>query len=395
MGTIMLFNLPKACGLSLKEFLEFESFNIELEEDVNSACSKLISAEYDAVICEIEQPSRMKGVELLEKVRQNDDKTPFLMMIKELELDIVVKIIRLERSYLLNNPISFARLKHKLQELFLDVEKEIVPKKVSVQNRIVLNTKIVTTIIGDSSAMKNMFKIVDKVSPTDQRVLIIGGNGTGKELVAKRIHECSKRRKKPFIAVNCAAIPTELVESHLFGHEKGAFTSAVKMHKGSFEQANGGTLFLDEIGDMSLSAQSKILRVLQEKKIIRVGGEAEIPVDVRVIAATNKDLRQEIKEGRFREDLYHRLSVIPIRMPSLSERREDIPLLIDYFMEKINGTLSDNVITIEKDAVEALQNLPWTGNVRELENSIERLMVLCNDVITKTDVEQYVSAYSL
>lgn len=395
MGTIMLFNLPKACGLSLKEFLEFESFNIELEEDVNSACSKLISAEYDAVICEIEQPSRMKGVELLEKVRQNDDKTPFLMMIKELELDIVVKIIRLERSYLLNNPISFARLKHKLQELFLDVEKEIVPKKVSVQNRIVLNTKIVTTIIGDSSAMKNMFKIVDKVSPTDQRVLIIGGNGTGKELVAKRIHECSKRHKKPFIAVNCAAIPTELVESHLFGHEKGAFTSAVKMHKGSFEQANGGTLFLDEIGDMSLSAQSKILRVLQEKKIIRVGGEAEIPVDVRVIAATNKDLRQEIKEGRFREDLYHRLSVIPIRMPSLSERREDIPLLIDYFMEKINGTLSDNVITIEKDAVEALQNLPWTGNVRELENSIERLMVLCNDVITKTDVEQYVTAYSL
>ena len=394
MGTILVFNAIKAIRLSLKEFLEFESYNVEFEEELNSAYSKLISAEYDAVICDID-PLRMEGVALLEKVRQNNNKTPFLMMVKELDLDVIVKIIKLERSCLVKNPVNLGELKQKLRELFLEEEKEIVSKKVSEQNRIVLNSRSLSSIIGDSSAMQNMFKIIDKVSPTDQRVLIIGSNGTGKELVARRIHECSKRCKKPFIAVNCAAIPSELVESYLFGHEKGSFTSAVKMHKGSFEQAEGGTLFLDEIGDMSLSAQAKILRVLQEKKIMRVGGETEMPVDVRVIAATNKDLRQEIKEGRFREDLYHRLSVIPIRMPSLAERREDIPLLIAYFIEKIKETSDDKTITIDKEAIEALQQLPWTGNVRELENSIERLSVLCNDVITKLDVDEYVGAYSL
>ena len=394
MGTILVFNAIKAIRLSLKEFLEFESYNVEFEEELNSAYSKLISTEYDAVICDID-PSRMEGVALLEKVRQNSNKTPFLMMVKELDLDVIVKIIKLERSYLVKNPVNLGELKQKLRELFLEEEKEIVSKKVSEQNRIVLNSRSLSSIIGDSSAMQNMFKIIDKVSPTDQRVLIIGSNGTGKELVARRIHECSKRCKKPFIAVNCAAIPSELVESYLFGHEKGSFTSAVKMHKGSFEQAEGGTLFLDEIGDMSLSAQAKILRVLQEKKIMRVGGETEMPVDVRVIAATNKDLRQEIKEGRFREDLYHRLSVIPIRMPSLAERREDIPLLIAYFIEKIKEASDDKTITIDKEAIEALQQLPWTGNVRELENSIERLSVLCNNVITKLDVDEYVGAYSL
>ena len=394
MGTILVFNAIKAIRLSLKEFLEFESYNVEFEEELNSAYSKLISTEYDAVICDID-PSRMEGVALLEKVRQNNNKTPFLMMVKELDLDVIVKIIKLERSYLVKNPVNLGRLKQKLRELFLEEEKEIVSKKVLEQNRIVLNSPSLSSIIGDSSAMQNMFKIIDKVSPTDQRVLIIGSNGTGKELVARRIHECSKRCKKPFIAVNCAAIPSELVESYLFGHEKGSFTSAVKMHRGSFEQADGGTLFLDEIGDMSLSAQAKILRVLQEKKIMRVGGETEMPVDVRVIAATNKDLRQEIKEGRFREDLYHRLSVIPIRMPSLAERREDIPLLIAYFIEKIKEASDDKTITIDKEAIEALQQLPWTGNVRELENSIERLSVLCNNVITKLDVDEYVGAYSL
>ena len=394
MGTILVFNAIKAIRLSLKEFLEFESYNVEFEEELNSAYSKLISTEYDAVICDID-PSRMEGVALLEKVRQNNNKTPFLMMVKELDLDVIVKIIKLERSYLVKNPVNLGRLKQKLRELFLEEEKEIVSKKVSEQNRIVLNSCSLSSIIGDSSAMQNMFKIIDNVSPTDQRVLIIGSNGTGKELVARRIHECSKRCKKPFIAVNCAAIPSELVESYLFGHEKGSFTSAVKMHKGSFEQADGGTLFLDEIGDMSLSAQAKILRVLQEKKIMRVGGETEMPVDVRVIAATNKDLRQEIKEGRFREDLYHRLSVIPIRMSSLAERREDIPLLIAYFIEKIKEASDDKTITIDKEAIEALQQLPWTGNVRELENSIERLSVLCNNVITKLDVDEYVGAYSL
>ena len=394
MGTILVFNAIKAIRLSLKEFLEFESYNVEFEEELNSAYSKLISTEYDAVICDID-PSRMEGVVLLEKVRQNSNKTPFLMMVKELDLDVIVKIIKLERSCLVKNPVNLVELKQKLRELFLEEEKEIVSKKVSEQNRIVLNSRSLSSIIGDSSAMQNMFKIIDKVSPTDQRVLIIGSNGTGKELVARRIHECSKRCKKPFIAVNCAAIPSELVESYLFGHEKGSFTSAVKMHKGSFEQAEGGTLFLDEIGDMSLSAQAKILRVLQEKKIMRVGGETEMPVDVRVIAATNKDLRQEIKEGRFREDLYHRLSVIPIRMPSLAERREDIPLLIAYFIEKIKEASDDKTITIDKEAIEALQQLPWTGNVRELENSIERLSVLCNNVITKLDVDEYVGAYSL
>ena len=310
------------------------------------------------------------------------------MMIRELDLDTVVRAMKCGASHVVQKPINLNTLLSSLREI--GSIKSEPHKEESNKKRIVLEDFYTTPIIGNSKAMQNVFKMVEKVAPTNERVLIVGPNGTGKELIARRIHECSKRRNKAFIAVNCAAIPAELIESQLFGHEKGSFTSAVKMHKGDFEQANGGTLFLDEIGDMSLSAQSKILRVLQEKQITRVGGESAIPIDVRVIAATNKDLHREIHEGRFREDLYHRLSVIPIKMPSLSERREDIPLLIEHFMAKIEANNGDRKITIGQDAIDALQELPWTGNVRELENSIERLWVLCNDVITKDDVEEYV-----
>ena len=263
---------------------------------------------------------------------------------------------------------------------------ESMPDSISEPNNL-------TPIIGNSEAMRHILQMVDRLALTTEKVIILGENGTGKELVARRIHEYSRRRDKPFVAVNCAAIPLELVESQLFGHEKGSFTSAIKMHKGDFEKASGGTLFLDEIGDMSLAAQAKILRALQEKRITRVGGEDSIPVDVRVIAATNKDLRKEIREGRFREDLYHRLSVVVIRMPSLSERKEDIPLLIDYFLEKIEQEYENKKMRITEEAVYELQQLAWTGNVRELENYIERLCIFCDEIITADDVKKYASYY--
>ena len=387
MKKLLIVDSEPATKSSLKEVLEYESYHVDTEDNYQAAFEKICKNDYFAVLSEIKFP-KTEGISLLQKVREQSFEVPFIMMIRELDLDTVVRAMKCGASYVVQKPINLNTLLSSLREI--GSIKSEPHKEESNKKRIVLENFYTTPIIGNSKAMQNVFKMIEKVAPTNERVLIVGPNGTGKELIARRIHECSKRRNKAFIAVNCAAIPAELIESQLFGHEKGSFTSAVKMHKGDFEQANGGTLFLDEIGDMSLSAQSKILRVLQEKQITRVGGESAIPIDVRVIAATNKDLHREIHEGRFREDLYHRLSVIPIKMPSLSERREDIPLLIEHFMAKMEANNEDRKITIGQDAIDALQELPWTGNVRELENSIERLWVLCNDVITKDDVEEYV-----
>ena len=387
MKKLLIVDSEPATKSSLKEVLEYESYHVDTEDNYQAAFEKICKNDYFAVLSEIKFP-KTEGISLLQKVREQSFEVPFIMMIRELDLDTVVRAMKCGASHVVQKPINLNTLLSSLREI--ENIKSEPHKEESNKKRIVLEDFYTTPIIGNSKAMQNVFKMIEKVAPTNERVLIVGPNGTGKELIARRIHECSKRRNKAFIAVNCAAIPAELIESQLFGHEKGSFTSAVKMHKGDFEQANGGTLFLDEIGDMSLSAQSKILRVLQEKQITRVGGESAIPIDVRVIAATNKDLHREIHEGRFREDLYHRLSVIPIKMPSLSERREDIPLLIEHFMAKIEAKNENRKITIGQDAIDALQELPWTGNVRELENSIERLWVLCNDVITKDDVEEYV-----
>ena len=387
MKKLLIVDSEPATKSSLKEVLEYESYHVDTEDNYQAAFEKICKNDYFAVLSEIKFP-KTEGISLLQKVREQSFEVPFIMMIRELDLDTVVRAMKCGASHVVQKPINLNTLLSSLREI--GSIKSEPHKEESNKKRIVLENFYTTPIIGNSKAMQNVFKMIEKVAPTNERVLIVGPNGTGKELIARRIHECSKRRNKAFIAVNCAAIPAELIESQLFGHEKGSFTSAVKMHKGDFEQANGGTLFLDEIGDMSLSAQSKILRVLQEKQITRVGGESAIPIDVRVIAATNKDLHREIHEGRFREDLYHRLSVIPIKMPSLSERREDIPLLIEHFMAKIEANNENRKITIGQDAIDALQELPWTGNVRELENSIERLWVLCNDVITKDDVEEYV-----
>ena len=291
---------------------------------------------------------------------------------------------------MVQKPIDINKLLHSINEL-LSAQEAVPAQKIKVKKRISLKEPSITNtkMIGQSEKLKEMMKLVDRVAPTNEKVLITGPNGAGKELVAQLLHECSKRSDKPFITLNCAAIPSDLIESQLFGHEKGSFTSAVKMHRGDFEQANGGTLFLDEIGDMSLPAQAKILRVLQEKKITRVGGEKPIPIDVRVISATNKNLRKEIEEGRFREDLFHRLSVIEIRVPSLRQRREDIPILAQYFLDNLIAT-NEREVVISDDAMEQMVNYAWTGNVRELENAIERLYVFCDDVITSEDVEKYV-----
>ena len=370
MKKLLIVDSEPATKSSLKEVLEYESYHVDTEDNYQAAFEKICKNDYFAVLSEIKFP-KTEGISLLQKVREQSFEVPFIMMIRELDLDTVVRAMKCGASHVVQKPINLNTLLSSLREI--GSIKSEPHKEESNKKRIVLEDFYTTPIIGNSKAMQNVFKMVEKVAPTNERVLIVGPNGTGKELIARRIHECSKRRNKAFIAVNCAAIPAELIESQLFGHEKGSFTSAVKMHKGDFEQANGGTLFLDEIGDMSLSAQSKILRVLQEKQITRVGGESAIPIDVRVIAATNKDLHREIHEGRFREDLYHRLSVIPIKMPSLSERREDIPLLIEHFMAKIEAKNENRKITIGQDAIDALQELPWTGNVRELENSIERL----------------------
>lgn len=368
---------------TLKEILEFEGHTVDVAEDGRAGLEMAMQKKYDAVFCDIKMPN-MDGIEFLEKFSDASLEEPVIMISGHGTIDAAVECIKKGAYDFIQKPLDLNRilitLKNATEKSDLVKEKNLLKKKV----------KGVLEMVGESPAMMKVKEMIDRVAPTDARVLITGANGTGKELVAKWLHEKSERSGMPYVEVNCAAIPSELIESELFGHEKGAFTSAIKQHKGKFEQADGGTLFLDEIGDMSLAAQAKVLRVLQEHKLSRVGSDKDIEVNVRVIAATNKDLKKEIEKGNFREDLYHRLSVIVIQVPSLSERREDIPLLVEYFIADISAEAGKPVKKIDEDAVKALMSKPWTGNIRELRNVVERLLILSGNAITLKDVEMYV-----
>ena len=363
-------------------FDEDKQFIIDEAADGEVGLTMLSKHNYDLVICDIKMP-KIDGVEVLQKNMENGIDVPFVMISGHGDVNTAVECIKKGAFDYISKPPDLNRLlttiRNALNTKNLKTENKILRKKINSKYQ----------MIGDSDKIKKVKAIIEKIADSDARVLITGENGTGKELVAHAIHQKSKRHKIPMIEVNCAAIPSELIESELFGHEKGSFTSAHKQKKGKFELADQGTLFLDEIGDMSLSAQAKVLRALQENKIIRVGGEKEIEINVRIIAATNKDLKSEIRENNFREDLLHRLSVIPITVPSLRERKDDIPTLINHFIDLIcheNGIASKK---IEKDAVKLLMDYEWPGNIRELRNVIERLIILSSETITKEDVKIY------
>ncbi|GGD56725.1 sigma-54-dependent transcriptional regulator [Muriicola marianensis] len=363
---------------------ENDQYELEEAEDGQKGLEMIKKNDYDLALCDIKMP-KMDGVEVLQASRKIKPEIPFIMISGHGDLDTAVNTMRLGAFDYISKPPDLNRLlttvRNALDRKELVVENKILKKKVSKNYE----------MIGESPEISNIKQIIDKVAPTDARVLITGSNGTGKELVAHWIHQKSERSNAPFIEVNCAAIPSELIESELFGHVKGAFTSAIKDRAGKFEAANKGTIFLDEIGDMSLSAQAKVLRALQENKISRVGSDKDINVDVRVVAATNKDLKKEIEEGRFREDLYHRLAVILINVPSLNDRREDIPLLIEHFSEKIAGEQGTAPKQFSPKAVSLLKEYDWTGNIRELRNVVERLTILGNDEITEADVKLFAS----
>ncbi len=368
---------------ALRDILEYEKFVISEAADGNEGLELLKKSQYDLVLCDIKMP-KMDGIEVLEKIMEIQPDVPVIMISGHADIDTAVGAIKKGAYDFIQKPLDLNRLlitvRNALERQSLVTETKILKRKISKSYE----------MVGQSKALQVIKDMVDRVAPTEARVLITGENGTGKELVARHLHEKSHRIGGPFIEVNCAAIPSELIESELFGHEKGAFTSAIKQRKGSFEQAHGGTLFLDEIGDMSLSAQAKVLRALQENRITRVGGEKEFSVDVRVLAATNKDLKSEIEKGNFREDLYHRLSVIIIHVPSLNDRREDIPQLAEHFMKQICGDYGMAIKKITNDAIAELQKYDWTGNIREFRNVIERLIILSDKTISDKEVGLYV-----
>ena len=381
---ILIVDDEKSIRNTLKEILEYEDHEVVLAENGEQALSVLEQGklQIDTIFCDIKMPG-IDGIEVLEKIQEMDLDAPVIMISGHGNIDTAVECIKKGAYDFIEKPLDLNRilitLRNANDKTSLVQENKKLKKKDSK----------VPPLIGQSPAITRIWDIIDKVAATDARVLITGSNGTGKELVARWLHEKSTRSKMPFIEVNCAAIPSELIESELFGHEKGSFTSAIRQHKGKFEQADGGTLFLDEIGDMSLAAQAKVLRVLQENKITRVGSDKDINVSVRVIAATNKDLVKEISKGTFREDLYHRLSVIIIHVPPLAERKEDIPLLSEYFLEQICAEYGMTKRMISPRAIEELQTLSWTGNVRELRNVIERLIILSPERIEEEDVKAY------
>jgi DNA-binding NtrC family response regulator len=382
MSRILVIDDERSIRNTLKDILEYEKYEVDLAEDGIKALDKVKTAQFDVILCDIKMPG-MDGIEVLEKLAEITPDTPVVMISGHGNIDTAVESIKKGAFDYIEKPLDLNRLlitiRNAMDKSTLVTETKILKKKVNKKYE----------IVGESPALKSVVEMADRVAKTDARVLITGANGTGKELVARRIHDQSNRSAGPFIEVNCAAIPSELIESELFGHEKGAFTSAVKQHIGKFEQANGGTLFLDEIGDMSLSAQAKVLRVLQESIISRVGGDKHIKVDVRVVAATNKNLSVEISENNFREDLYHRLSVILIRVPSLNERLEDIPLLANHFIQIICDEYGMPAKSISEDAIAELQKINWTGNIREFRNVIERLIILCDQNITGDDVLKF------
>ncbi len=382
MASILVVDDERAIRNSLKEILEYEDYKVEVAENGAEALQKVQTGKFDLIFSDIKMPE-MDGITFLEAVLNERGDLPIVMMSGHAEIDIAVKSIKLGAYDFISKPLDMNRI--------LVTVRNALDKKNLVQETKMLKKKINNKyqMIGESAPLKKIFDIVGKVAPTDARVLITGPNGSGKELVARALHEQSNRKDAPFVEVNCAAIPSELIESELFGHEKGAFTSAIKTRIGKFEQADGGTLFLDEIGDMSLSAQAKVLRALQEQKITRVGSDKDISVDVRVLAATNKNMKEEIDEKRFREDLYHRLSVILIKVPSLAERIEDIPLLAEHFVNESCKEMGVPKKSISEAAIQKLQTYSWTGNIREFRNVIERLVILSGKTIEESDVELY------
>ncbi len=381
---ILLIDDERAIRRALREILEFENCQVHEAESGVQALQLLEQSSFDLIFSDIKMP-HMDGIELLEQIKKKNLETPVVMISGHGNVETAVGAIKLGAFDFIEKPLDLNRILVLLRQV--KDRNHLVEQ--TVQLKQVVKKIKGTHIIGQTPAVQEITAMIDKVAPSDARVLITGANGTGKELVARSLHELSNRNKAPFIEVNCAAIPAELIESELFGHEKGAFTSAVKDRKGKFELASGGTLFLDEIGDMSLAAQAKVLRALQENLIQRVGSEKDIKVDCRVLAATNKDLQLEIKEGRFREDLFHRLAVILIHVPSLNERREDIPMLTEHFLQLICQDHGIPKKSIDAAAIEALQALNWTGNIRELRNIIERLVILSDQTITSSDVKRY------
>jgi two-component system nitrogen regulation response regulator NtrX len=382
MAKILVIDDEKAIRYALKEILEYEKHEVLEAADGMEALKIVEKEKFDIIFCDIKMP-KIDGMELLEKFQEKMPDVPVVMISGHGNIETAVEAIKKGAFDYISKPLDLNRMLITLRNA-LDKSNLITETKT-------LKRKIYRTanMIGESEGILKIKSMIDKVAPTDARVLITGANGTGKELVARWLHEKSNRSALPLIEVNCAAIPSELIESELFGHEKGSFTSAIKQRLGKFEQANGGTLFLDEIGDMSLSAQAKVLRALQENKITRVGGEKELSVNVRVLAATNKDLKSEIEKGNFREDLYHRLSVIVIQVPSLNERISDIPLLANHFAKEICEESSMPLKTFTNKALDELQKNSWTGNIRELRNVVERLLILCEGSITDKDVQQF------
>ena len=379
---ILIIDDEKSIRLALKDILEDEGYEVTLAENGKEGLEKATSDRYDVIFCDIKMPV-MDGMETLEKMVSEGVESSIVMISGHGDIDTAVKCIKAGAYDFVSKPLDLNRVLITVKNA--SDHKEVVAENKTLKKKVAASSTV-QEIVGQSKAIMQVKEMIDRVAPTDARVLVTGSNGTGKELVARWLHEKSPRAKMPFIEVNCAAIPSELIESELFGHEKGSFTSAIKQHKGKFEQADGGTLFLDEIGDMSLSAQAKVLRVLQENKLTRVGSDKDINVNVRVVAATNKNIPEEIQKGTFREDLYHRLSVIVIRVPALSERKEDIPLLVEHFIDEISKESGMGKRSINKDALEELKKHSWTGNIRELRNVVERLMILGGNPITKADV---------
>ena len=379
---ILIIDDERSIRNSLKEILADEGYDVDVAENGVLGCQMVDKEKYSVIFCDIKMPE-MDGVEVLDKLNEMGVDAAVVMISGHGDIDTAVECIKKGAFDFIQKPLDLNRIlitiKNATEKVHLVKETRTLKKKVYGQE-----------MIGESEPILHIKDMIDKVAPTDARVLIIGSNGTGKELVARNLHQKSRRSAMPYVEVNCAAIPSELIESELFGHEKGSFTSAIKQHKGKFEQADGGTLFLDEIGDMSLAAQAKVLRVLQERKLSRVGSDKDIIVDVRVVAATNKNLKEEIAKGTFREDLYHRLSVIVINVPTLDERKDDIPLLVEYFIGQICAETGMARREVDADAMKLLVNKTWTGNIRELRNVVERLLILSGDRITASDVKAYV-----
>ncbi len=382
MPKILVIDDEKTIRDALRDILEYEGYDVDEAKDGQEGLDMVLASLYDVALCDIKMP-KMDGLDVLLKAKEEGVITQFVMVSAFGNVENAVEATKRGAFDFITKPPDLNRL--------LVTVRNAIEKSNDVEVIKTLKKRVykLNEIVGESPLITKVKETIDRVAPTEARILVTGPNGSGKEMVAKQIHEKSNRLKKPLVEVNCAAIPSELIESELFGHEKGAFTSAIKQRIGKFEQADNGTLFLDEIGDMSLSAQAKVLRALQEHKITRVGGEKEIKINVRIIAATNKDLKKEIAEGNFREDLYHRLNVIPIYVPPLAERRDDIPLLADKFLGDVAEEYGDQPKTFSPEAMEYMKNLPWTGNVRELRNVVERLVIMCDALISVDEVKLY------